>query len=65
MAVSVEINEQWRSKKRELVCGACGYGIVVIAEPPACPMCRASAWEPIQRGPSPSRGSRQLNQLVG
>ena len=27
----------------ELRC-RCGYGIVVDAEPPACPMCRLSAW---------------------
>lgn len=29
----------------ELRCGECGYGIMVSVEPPACPMCRAFAWE--------------------
>lgn len=28
----------------ELRCAGCGYGIVVTGEPPACPMCRSSAW---------------------
>jgi len=32
----------------EFRCPACGYGVVVSAEPPsACPMCHASAWTPI------------------
>jgi hypothetical protein len=29
---------------RELFCGACGYGIVIRRDPPACPMCRSSRW---------------------
>jgi rubrerythrin len=37
---------------RELFCAACGYGIVVRREPPACPMCRANDW--LER-PRPAR----------
>jgi hypothetical protein len=29
-----------------LVCSNCGYGITIRREPPACPMCQATAWEP-------------------
>ena len=29
-----------------LVCANCGYGISVRREPPACPMCQTSRWEP-------------------
>ena len=29
-----------------LICSNCGYGISVRREPPACPMCQASSWEP-------------------
>ena len=29
-----------------LICSNCGYGISVRREPPACPMCQASTWEP-------------------
>jgi rubrerythrin len=29
---------------REFVCCACGYGIVVRRDPPACPMCRGCDW---------------------
>ena len=29
-----------------LICSNCGYGISVRREPPACPMCQASNWEP-------------------
>ena len=28
----------------ELVCRACGYGIVVATPPTGCPMCNASSW---------------------
>jgi len=48
MAVSVEnaaYSEERTTEKQELSCGRCGYGIVVAGEPPACPMCRSSAWE--------------------
>lgn|GEM_PF-2068949 len=54
MAVSVEIGahaERKKTEKQEFVCGTCGYGIVVISEPPVCPMCRSSAWEPARREP--------------
>ena len=29
-----------------LVCTNCGYGISVRREPPDCPMCQTSSWEP-------------------
>ena len=29
-----------------LICSNCGYGVSVRREPPACPMCQASSWEP-------------------
>jgi hypothetical protein len=29
-----------------LVCSNCGYGITIKRDPPACPMCQATAWEP-------------------
>ena len=37
-------------ERRELVCGACGYGAPVREEPPDCPMCRASLWLERERG---------------
>ena len=52
MAVSVEIAdqlEQRKIEKQEFSCRTCGYGIVVASEPPACPMCRSSAWELARR----------------
>ncbi len=33
------------SRKVELVCAECGYGIVVATLPDACPMCRATSWD--------------------
>lgn len=32
-------------KRVELRCAGCGYGIVVGASLPLCPMCRTSDWE--------------------
>jgi hypothetical protein len=29
-----------------LICSNCGYGISIRREPPACPMCQASSWDP-------------------
>lgn len=29
-----------------LVCAGCGYGIAIRREPPPCPMCRGTEWEP-------------------
>ncbi len=49
MVVSVEsaaYSEEGKTEKQELACARCGYGIIVSSEPPACPMCRSSAWEP-------------------
>jgi len=36
-------------RTRELVCGSCGYGVIVRTEPPRCPMCREADWRPIRR----------------
>src|SRR3954447_4027426 len=32
------------SARRTLACADCGYGISVLVEPAACPMCRGTAW---------------------
>ncbi len=29
-----------------LICSNCGYGITIRREPPDCPMCQTSSWEP-------------------
>jgi predicted Zn-ribbon and HTH transcriptional regulator len=31
-------------ERRELCCRECGYGVVVVAAPAWCPMCRGGAW---------------------
>ena len=28
------------------VCAGCGYGIAIRREPPPCPMCQGTEWEP-------------------
>jgi rubrerythrin len=33
----------------EWVCRTCGYGVAVPHEPPPCPMCRGTEWEPRPR----------------
>jgi hypothetical protein len=35
-------------------CTRCGYGIVVRALPPECPMCRGTVWEAGRRLPAPA-----------
>jgi rubrerythrin len=30
--------------RTELLCRACGYGVVVAASPARCPMCSGSSW---------------------
>jgi hypothetical protein len=40
---------------QEFRCASCGYGLVTKGTPPACPMCRESAWDHI-----PSRPLRTL-----
>ncbi|MDQ3867295.1 MAG: hypothetical protein M3304_10830 [Actinomycetota bacterium] len=35
------------ASRREFRCGVCGYGVALAGSPPACPMCRATAWEPV------------------
>jgi hypothetical protein len=32
-------------RKVELVCSACGYGIVTAAPPETCPMCHGGTWD--------------------
>jgi hypothetical protein len=32
--------------RRELRCAACGYGASLAGEPPPCPMCRGTVWDP-------------------
>ena len=48
MAVSLEIVENLEvdePERQDFACSACGYGIVVRDELPACPMCRSESWE--------------------
>jgi rubrerythrin len=33
----------------DLRCRACGYGVVVVGPPPACPICHATDWVPVTR----------------
>lgn len=42
----------------EFRCVTCGYGICVSGEPPACPMCRESAWELAREAHAQSGWSR-------
>jgi rubrerythrin len=37
--------------KGEFRCADCGYGIVVTAELPRCPMCSCESWEPAAWAP--------------
>jgi hypothetical protein len=32
-------------RKIELVCSDCGYGIVTVTAPEACPMCHGASWD--------------------
>jgi rubrerythrin len=43
-AVALKTPETAVTPVRELLCGRCGYGVVVRREPPACPMCRETSW---------------------
>jgi rubrerythrin len=48
----VEHLERRAAPAQALRCGNCGYGAVVrAAQPPPCPMCRETAWEPEARRP--------------
>lgn len=46
MTAALELEKQTTQAEplRELWCRDCGYGAVVRAEPPVCPMCRATSW---------------------
>ena len=35
-----------KSPAQSMRCANCGYGAVLTAQPPPCPMCRETAWEP-------------------
>jgi rubrerythrin len=37
------------ARKHVLVCGGCGYGVVVVIPPSRCPMCGAFDWQPERR----------------
>jgi rubrerythrin len=39
-----------KTGKAELRCSGCGYGLIVLGPPPACPMCRERAWHAFPRG---------------
>jgi hypothetical protein len=48
--------------RMDLVCRACGYGIVAAASPARCPMCGGSSWE---MAPPPRRGAEVEDALWG
>jgi rubrerythrin len=35
--------------RRELACASCGYGISVVVQSRACPMCQGIEWRPLAR----------------
>jgi len=39
-------SDESRGPRRNLQCAECGYGISRPAEPPECPMCRGTTWNP-------------------
>jgi len=40
-----------KGKRAEYRCACCGYGIIVYAQPPSCPMCRELRWESVEWRP--------------
>jgi hypothetical protein len=40
-----------KGKRAEYRCAGCGYGIIVYAQPPSCPMCRELRWESVEWRP--------------
>jgi hypothetical protein len=42
MGMTAASGESVRSDYR---CASCGYGVVAIVVPPACPMCGGSTWD--------------------
>jgi hypothetical protein len=40
-----------KGKRAEYRCAFCGYGIVVHAQPPSCPMCGEARWEHVEWRP--------------
>jgi rubrerythrin len=44
-----------KGKRAEYRCAACGYGIVVYAQPPGCPICSETSWEHVEWRPFSQR----------
>jgi len=44
----------------EFHCSRCGYGVIVQAELPRCPMCSGTAWEPPSWGVTRRRMAERL-----
>jgi hypothetical protein len=44
-----------KGKRAEYRCAACGYGIVVYAQPPGCPICSETRWEHVEWRPFSQR----------
>jgi hypothetical protein len=40
-----------KAKRADYRCAACGYGIVIYEQPPACPMCSEARWEHVEWRP--------------
>jgi rubrerythrin len=47
----VEFGTAGEAGTGEYHCSACGYGVVVQARLPRCPMCSGTVWEPGARRP--------------
>ena len=46
-----------KTGKADLRCSVCGYGLIVIGLPPACPMCRERGWHAVSPTPRHERTS--------
>jgi rubrerythrin len=53
------------SRRRELVCALCGYGIVAAREPDRCPMCGSEQWDFAAWRPFRGRGIDPLRHRLG
>jgi rubredoxin len=45
--LDLDLLEALAPVKAELRCAECGYGVVAAEAPAACPMCKATTWEPV------------------
>lgn len=50
-AAVLDVGSRAGGERHEWVCRTCGYGAVLGHEPPECPMCHGSEWDP--RSPRP------------